>query len=424
MAQHHQESQELPQEQSREHLAQPQPAAPRAGLGGLGRSARRCVAGLVALAALGPAAAFGVQAQQVQPAPRAQAEEQAQQEDQPRPSIFADRGLDADGRRLEGMLAGSWLSVDPVAFAEGDGPARRLRLSVVPVQTELLGRVLYAETAPEGEPWSPLRQAIFRVYRFGGTLRLRTYEFRDPDRAGALAGLWPAADSMPLEGLRPEELVATLDVDLEEASGGFAGQTPYPYPTAEYDAVQMTTRLSITPDRIVSEDTFYGPNGGRLDIAGSGPIAWRPAQPVGEVERDEDGLVTITFEPGNVAAGPAEDGDVVFLNYRGWLPDGTQFDSSYDRGVALRYVHPGRAIEGFTRGVQPTYDGMRRKLIIPPALAYGERAVGPIPANSSLVYEVHVVRLDRDDDEAEGGQGNGATGEPAGDGDAANEGGG
>ncbi|MEO1007685.1 MAG: CpcT/CpeT family chromophore lyase [Planctomycetota bacterium] len=315
-------------------------------------------------------------------------------------SIFAGQTYDAEQSRLVAMLEGSWRTSEAIGQGED---ADRLRLNIVPMESDLLGRVLYVESARESTPWSPVRQAFFRVYRFGDQLRLRTYEFRNAERADVLANLWLAPDAFPIGVVEPSELLATMDIELNPAQAGFDGRTPYAYPTREYDAVEMTTALSIRNDRIISEDTFFGIDGSpKADLPGAGRLTWTRAQPQGEVQRDEDGLITITVNAGEEGAEAAGEGDVIFLDYEGWLTNGTLFDSSYQRGVALRYLYPGRAIPGFTRGTQPTFPDVRRKIIIPPALGYGDRPVGPIPAGSTIIYSIHAKQIEYGDDEPAG----------------------
>jgi len=87
-------------------------------------------------------------------------------------------------------------------------------------------------------------------------------------------------------------------------------------------------------------------------------------------------------------------GDTVVINYKGTLTDGTQFDSSYDRGTPFEtQIGVGQVIQGWDQGVVGMKVGGKRKLTIPPELGYGERAVGPIPANSTLIFEVELIEV-------------------------------
>lgn len=95
-----------------------------------------------------------------------------------------------------------------------------------------------------------------------------------------------------------------------------------------------------------------------------------------------------------VGSGPeATTGSTVSVNYTGALPDGTVFDASANHGGAFSFpLGAGRVIRGWDEGVKGMKVGGKRLLVIPPALAYGDQAMGnAIPANSTLVFEVELV---------------------------------
>src|SRR5437879_1151632 len=82
----------------------------------------------------------------------------------------------------------------------------------------------------------------------------------------------------------------------------------------------------------------------------------------------------------------------VTVHYTGWLPDGAKFDSSKDRKTCFVFrLGDGMVIGGWDEGVAGMRVGGRRKLVIPPSLGYGTRAVGPIPPNSVLVFDVDLL---------------------------------
>ena len=88
-------------------------------------------------------------------------------------------------------------------------------------------------------------------------------------------------------------------------------------------------------------------------------------------------------------------GDYINIHYHGTLEDGTVFDSSYERGRPFQTrIGVGEVIEGWDMGVPGMKVGGKRRLTIPAKLAYGDRAVGSIPAGSTLVFEVELVSVD------------------------------
>ena len=93
---------------------------------------------------------------------------------------------------------------------------------------------------------------------------------------------------------------------------------------------------------------------------------------------------------------PVKSGDTVVINYRGMLEDGTQFDSSYDRGQPFTtQIGVGRVIQGWDQGIPGLKVGGKRKLTIPSSLGYGETGAPPsIPPNATLIFEVELVGIE------------------------------
>jgi len=104
------------------------------------------------------------------------------------------------------------------------------------------------------------------------------------------------------------------------------------------------------------------------------------------------GLVTEDLVVGTGAA--AQTGDNVSVNYTGWLTDGTQFDSSYDRGQPFTFqLGVGSVIQGWDQGIVGMKVGGKRRMTIPPDLAYGASGRGSIPPNATLIFEVELVEI-------------------------------
>jgi FKBP-type peptidyl-prolyl cis-trans isomerase FkpA len=92
----------------------------------------------------------------------------------------------------------------------------------------------------------------------------------------------------------------------------------------------------------------------------------------------------------------ATKGKTVSVHYTGRLTDGTKFDSSYDRGQPIDFpLGAGVVIKGWDQGIEGMQVGGKRKLTIPPELAYGARGTpgGPIPPNATLVFDVELVAV-------------------------------
>jgi FKBP-type peptidyl-prolyl cis-trans isomerase len=89
----------------------------------------------------------------------------------------------------------------------------------------------------------------------------------------------------------------------------------------------------------------------------------------------------------------AEPGRTVRVHYTGWLPNGKKFDSSRDRGEPFAFtLGAGQVITGWDEGVKGMKVGGRRKLVLPPSMAYGDAGAPPdIPPGSTLVFDVEVL---------------------------------
>ena len=92
--------------------------------------------------------------------------------------------------------------------------------------------------------------------------------------------------------------------------------------------------------------------------------------------------------------------DSVLAHYKGTLINGEEFDSSYTRGEPVEFSLSG-VIPGWTEGVQLIKEGGKIELVLPPELAYGDRALPQIPANSVLIFEVELLNIVKQEKAAE-----------------------
>lgn len=90
-------------------------------------------------------------------------------------------------------------------------------------------------------------------------------------------------------------------------------------------------------------------------------------------------------------------GDKVYVNYELWFGDGTWHDTSAVDGTPTPFpfiLRPGEAIAGLIEGVPGMKVGGKRRIVIPPELAYGSQGLGNgIPPNATLIYDIELVRI-------------------------------
>lgn len=131
---------------------------------------------------------------------------------------------------------------------------------------------------------------------------------------------------------------------------------------------------------ILSFSSTFAPSQGLLEEEG------------GTTPMNTEGLVIQDLKEGDGAE--AAPGKTLIVHYVGTFPDGTQFDSSRDRGQPFQFVlGAGSVIRGWEQGLIGIREGGLRKLTVPPALGYGTRQAGPIPPNSTLVFEVELLEV-------------------------------
>lgn len=299
---------------------------------------------------------------------------------------------DPEIEKLTAALVGSF-----AAPAAGDTPA--LRFNSTAINVDGLDNAVYFELTRDDAPASPFRQGVFHAYRKQSELRLRVFDIAGaPGLKDVLTGLWAAPDVFP--ALTTASLDPNLDLVLAAAGSGWTGATPHPYPTARDGAIEMTASITIGDGEVRLTDTGLAADGSKVwgQAAGSsGPVFKRTAAQTARVQRVDGGLTVITLlSPDADQPKLVENGEVV-VQYSGWLTDGSPFDSSRRPGrEPFKLRVPGPVIKGWNEGLKEMAKGERRRLIIPPTMAYGERGTrdGRIPPNSTLVFDVECVYLD------------------------------
>jgi hypothetical protein len=157
-------------------------------------------------------------------------------------------------------------------------------------------------------------------------------------------------------------------------------------PTAEV-GTSATTQGSATPIATASPPPSYSGDGNAPGIPTLNS----------SIQQSPDGLRYIDEQSGD---GPAPRPDqTVTVHTAIWLVDGHKIDSTRDRNQPITFALSGRPVfSGLTEGVSRMRVGGRRRLIVPPELGYGSRAIGgatggTIPADSTLIVDVELLSV-------------------------------
>jgi len=151
-----------------------------------------------------------------------------------------------------------------------------------------------------------------------------------------------------------------------------------------------TVAATVPPATLVAQAATGQPVGGNVTDGNAPGIP----ELQGDIQTNPSGLRYIDQV---VGAGPAPiTGSTVVVNYSGWLTNGTMFDSSFGRGEPLSFpIGTGQVIQGWDEGVAGMRVGGKRRLIIPPQMAYGDRGAGngAIPPGATLIFDVDLISI-------------------------------
>jgi FKBP-type peptidyl-prolyl cis-trans isomerase len=145
----------------------------------------------------------------------------------------------------------------------------------------------------------------------------------------------------------------------------------------------LTTGIAVVAAIVVVAIFFIFGNPFDTSVSATATTSTAPAPTTGLVVQDETMGTGETAQPGMV----------VTVDYTGKLQDGSVFDSSIGRAPISFMLGSGQVIPGWDQGIQGMKVGGKRLLIIPPQLGYGAQQYGPIPANSTLVFEVQLISV-------------------------------
>ncbi len=303
--------------------------------------------------------------------------------------------------QIASQLSGTWKTTKPYKSKDLDDGSTvdvYMMMNLAPISIEGMENVMYAESVLSDAPQAPFRQSIFQLYDYKGKVRLRTYTMAvSEDTLGVIAGIGAVPDLF--SGVASSDLIATLDVELNQSSNGFSGSTPYPYPTSSQGAVEMTSSVTFDGKTLTTTDRGYDAQGEIVwgDGADS-TYSFEKSAPYTAVTNHDNGLIVVDY-PSTISDMMVEDGDKMHMHYSGYLANGMKFDASYDRGAPYGFIYPpGRnAIEGWGQGMDGLTLGAHRKLIIPSELGYGAggNPRARIPGDSTLVFNVFLANLEK-----------------------------
>lgn len=89
-----------------------------------------------------------------------------------------------------------------------------------------------------------------------------------------------------------------------------------------------------------------------------------------------------------------KEGDTIVVHYKGYFPDGKQFDSSYDRDEPFEVqIGAGYVIRGWDEGIIGMQVGGKRKLTVPHEFGYGKYGIGDIPGFATLLFDIELLKI-------------------------------
>jgi FKBP-type peptidyl-prolyl cis-trans isomerase FklB len=188
------------------------------------------------------------------------------------------------------------------------------------------------------------------------------------------------------QSLKTQEVPVTMDLLVQGLRDGLGGGTPLLTPEEIQAAMQEFQQKLMTQQQT------------KRDAAGAKNM--KDSQAYLDQNKAKAGVKTtasgLQYEVLTEGKGESpKETDKVTVHYRGTLPDGTEFDSSYARNEPATFPVNG-VIPGWVEALQLMKPGAKYRLVIPPALAYAERGAGAdIGPNQVLIFDVELISIDK-----------------------------
>ena len=191
-----------------------------------------------------------------------------------------------------------------------------------------------------------------------------------PDQISYLFGLIFGAQ-MHNTGITPDGVVP--DAVVRGIKDGLQGKTPSATDQQQVQAYARSAGDALAARNLTAAKEFLAKNAKERGVITTA-----------------SGLEYKILASGDKKGPPIALTDTVTVEYRGKLINGTEFDSSYSRGVPATFPVNG-VIKGWQEALVLMKPGAKWQLFIPPELAYGPRSQPKIPANSLLIFDVNLV---------------------------------
>ncbi len=158
---------------------------------------------------------------------------------------------------------------------------------------------------------------------------------------------------------------------------------------------QVESTFLSMGDKIQQAQVISSNDPGVVIVNNSGNVTRDRVEAFRAAADNKGNLNSMVIDDVKIGTGEAvKKGDTVAVHYIGTLQTGQEFDNSKKRGQPFEFnVGTGQVIKGWDEGLIGMQVGGQRMLVIPPEMAYGERGVGPIPGNATLVFAIELLEI-------------------------------